>query len=122
MNDTNVNTPPETVDPTVAPPAGPTVEDFDALRTELESAKAAVDAHTDQLRENDTRVSELEQEVDTLGSQLRQLQSTLNHDAARNTGPAPDGTTPNSLAANDDGLQPGHAGLGTGDGPAGYRS
>lgn len=78
------------------------------------SAVAAVlDSHAEKIAELGGRIDELEAELTRVGS-------AVNANADRGK-PAADGATPASTAANEQGLQPGHAGLGTGDGPAGLR-
>lgn len=76
---------------------------------------AVLHSHSERIAAQDTRLDELEAEVARLGEAIA-------NGANRSTKPAKDGDTPASLAKDPEtGMQPGHAGAGTGDGPAGYR-
>lgn len=76
---------------------------------------AVLHSHSDKIQEHETRLGEFEAE-------LARMWDAITNGGSRSAKPTPDGATPPSLAVDPEtGMAPGHAGAGTGDGPAGYR-
>lgn len=109
MTDTNANpTPTEAGGFSDAPPA--------SSSSDPTAVAAVLDAHAETIGAHETRLGELEAE-------LARMWEAITNGAGRSAKPTPDGATPPSLAVDPEtGMAPGHAGAGTGDGPAGLRS
>lgn len=98
------------------PPAAPeeTLAAVPAASQEQVDAHAGVlDAHTEQIGSHEAWLAELER---NLGDRIDRLEARIGVRTAADTD---DPQKPKSMAKNDDGLEGGHAGPGTGDGPAG---
>lgn len=130
MNDSPQNSPAETEaaaagemgssssSTTTAPAPGP---DTSELESTIAAHAATIETQAATLGEHESRFAELEAELERTKERVEEFLTSILERLEGKAGPAEDGTTPASLAANEDGLQPGHAGLGTGDGPAGLR-